>query len=414
MFDRSINIVSLLSSLALSWFRDLLGLSKKKKFKLGEEIFPQLGEVRSLLLFGYMGMGDAIMFEPTLRAYLHRFPNTNFDVIVGSGSQSLAILANTLKENGRTFRSIITADFKTLTRKERKKMNAKLRANCYDACLAMYTTPVQYFLQTIESIPIRIGHVIRAQAWYKPRPNYLFNLARRVSQDIDEREPYRHFRLAQTIGIQLQGTEPLPQMTIPENIREWAVTFLEQNGLTNKELIAVHLGVSRAMSWKKWPDVKYAEVFRQLALPSRHFLFFGSEEESEEIEIARKSVKEQSTVFAGTLEIMEVGALLSCCRAMVGNDSGIGHLSAALSVPTFRIFGPSDHFGCEPYSQAHVTLYKDLTCSPCMNLGLIKPGYSVLNCGHRNCLRLITVEEVQVSLSRYLLNPPPDLISKKN
>jgi heptosyltransferase-2 len=404
LFTRLFNIITLLWELALSWLRHRLGLSKAKSFRLGEEIGSQLGEMKSILLFGYMGMGDAIMFEPTLRAYLARFPGVEFDVVVGSGSQSLAILQRIMEQNGRSFRTVYAADFKSLSKLERGRLNHSLIRNSYDACIAVYTTPIQYFIRIIEAIPIRIGHIIRAQAWYKPRPNYLFNIARKVEQTIDEREPSRHFRLAQAVGIQTQGELPIPALRIMQSEADWAANFIEHNGLAGRELIGVHLGVSRAMSWKKWSDERYAEVFRELSHNDRVFLFFGSEDEREEIEIAREYVKLQSMILAGSLSLMQVAALLVRCSLLIGNDSGIGHLSVALGVPTFRIFGPSDHYGCEPYTENHVTLYKNLTCSPCMNLGLIKPGYNVLNCGHRNCLRMITVDEVTRSISS-LLNP---------
>ena len=404
MLNRSINIISLFWDLAVSWVLNMLGLSRAKRFKLGEEIGTQLGEVKSILLFGYMGMGDAVMFEPTLTSIIKRFPNSDFDLIVGSGSQSRAILENILSEQNRSFRSVINADFKSLTRKERLDLNRALRRKSYDMCIAVYTTPLQYFVKAIDSIPIRVGHLIRAQSWYKPRPNYLFNLGRKVDQEIDEREPFRHFRLAQAIGIQSPDL-PIPRIVISKNGLEWAHTFLLQNNLQDAELIGVHLGVSRAMAWKKWSDDKYAEVFSQLAQPNRHFLFFGSADELQEIERASKGVKDQATVFAGTLEIMEVGAILKHCSLLIGNDSGIGHLSVALDIPTFRIFGPSDKYGCEPMTAGHTILAKNLTCSPCMNLGLIKPGYNVLNCGHRNCLQLIAVPEVLGSIQELIENP---------
>jgi heptosyltransferase-2 len=402
VLNRLFDIISLYSTLVASWLRYFLGLKRGLRLKLGEEIEPQLGKVNSILLFGYMGMGDAVMFEPTLTAYLRKFPAATIDVIVGSGSQSFAILQHIMVQNNRSFREVFEADFKSLGRKKLNLLNNQLQNKTYNACLCMYTTPVHYFIRAIESIPIRIGHSIRSQVWYKPRPNYLFNIVRKVDQTIDEREPYRHFRLAQAVGINTVGQQPVPKICVSEKEREWAETFLREKSYFDKELIAVHLGVSKAMQWKKWPDARYAQVLHNLAKPNSHFLFFGSQEEIDEIEVARKEVKDQSSIFAGTLNVMQVGAIISYCKLVIGNDSGIGHLSVAIGVPTFRVFGPSDHFGCEPYNEGHIVFYKKLTCSPCMNLGLIKPGYNVLNCGHRNCLGLITVDEVTSSISQLM------------
>jgi len=400
--QRAANILSLIYELTGSWLRNFFGLSNKKAIRLGEEIEPQLGDIKSILFFGYMGMGDAVAFEPTLRSFLERFPSTTFDIAVGTTSQSLAIFRHILEEHGRAFRNTYEIDFKNLSPKERNTINIQLAHNSYDACLIPWTTPIQYFIKAIESVPIRIGHRIKSYPWFKPRPNYLLNIRRKVDQDIDEHESYRHFRLAQSIGVQTQGVSLAPKINVFDRDRTWADEFLREKGLTGKELIAVHVGVSRAMSWKKWPDEKYAEVLNDLKTPTRHFFFLGSTEEKDEMEMASKSVREQATLLPGSLSIEHVMALLSKCSLVIGNDSGIGYLAVGLNVPTFRIFGPSDHFGCEPYVPGHVTFFKNLSCSPCMNLGLIKPGYNVLNCGHRNCLGLISVDEVTSSISTLL------------
>ena len=402
MVRRATNILSLIFDLAGSWIRNLLGLTNKKAIRLGEEIEPQLGEIKSMLFFGYMGMGDAVAFEPTIKAFLNKFPKANFDIVVGKTSQSFSIFRHILEENSRAFRKTYEIDFKSLSSKERNAINLELAQNSYDACLVPWTTPIQYFIRAIESTPVRIGHSIKSYPWYKPRPNYLLNISRKVDQEIDEHESYRHFRLAQAVGIQAQGASLAPQINIFERDNEWTELFLKEHGLFGKELIAVHVGVSRAMSWKKWPDEKYAQVLNQLKTPTRHFLFLGSADERSEMDTASKNVSDQATLLPGTLSIDQVMALLSMCTLVIGNDSGIGYLAVGLGIPTFRIFGPSDHFGCEPYVSGHVTFYKNLSCSPCMNLGLIKPGYNVLNCGHRNCLGFISVEEVTSSISTLL------------
>ena len=40
--------------------------------------------------------------------------------------------------------------------------------------------------------------------------------------------------------------------------------------------------------------------------------------------------------------LLEVAQSLQQCRCYLGNDSGITHLAAMLSVPTVAIFGPTD------------------------------------------------------------------------
>jgi ADP-heptose:LPS heptosyltransferase len=383
------------------WTKFRLGVLRPR-LQLGRLIDDQLEKVNSILLFGYMGMGDAVMFQPTLQAILRKFPHAAIDLVVGSHSQSEALLVRVLAMEGRDFRTIYSVDFKSLSLGERRELNRSIARTGYDMCIATYTTPLQYFTQAIAASRLRVGHTIRAQEWYKPRPNFLFNIARPVYQNVDEREPYRYFRLAMALGIQAHGVLPIPTITVAEEDKEHANQFLNEYALTGKRLVGVHLGVSKAMSWKKWPDTKYAEVLSALDSSNTMFLFLGVSGELPEIEVARQYVHEHSLELTTISNVLTVAAIIERCAVVIGNDSGIGHLSVALGTPTVRLFGMSDHFGCEPFVTGHATIYKDLTCSPCMNLGLIKKGYNLTNCGHRNCLAMISVDEVVKSSKQVL------------
>jgi len=44
----------------------------------------------------------------------------------------------------------------------------------------------------------------------------------------------------------------------------------------------------------------------------------------------------------GPFAVLELAAVLSCAAAYVGSDTGPSHLSAALGIPTFTVFGGGD------------------------------------------------------------------------
>jgi ADP-heptose:LPS heptosyltransferase len=66
--------------------------------------------------------------------------------------------------------------------------------------------------------------------------------------------------------------------------------------------------------------------------------------------------------FSGKLQ--EAAFLLSQCKAFIGNDGALSHLSAATGVPTFVIFGPTSVVKNLPFSNAYA-LGKDMKCRPC-------------------------------------------------
>jgi heptosyltransferase-2 len=74
---------------------------------------------------------------------------------------------------------------------------------------------------------------------------------------------------------------------------------------------------------------------------------------------------------------------------VIGNDSGLAHVAAAVGTPCVMIFGPTPHqvLGQLP---PHVTVVRrGLPCEPCWSRSRFHA------CGRRiNCLRELSVQEV--------------------
>lgn len=91
---------------------------------------------------------------------------------------------------------------------------------------------------------------------------------------------------------------------------------------------------------------------------------------------------------AANLPLAVLAALLSQCRALVGNDSGITHLAAAAGCPTVAIFGPSDPAVWGPRGRNVTVIYKKRSCSPCHGTTRDSPVCD------NSCLIEISVDEV--------------------
>ena len=78
-------------------------------------------------------------------------------------------------------------------------------------------------------------------------------------------------------------------------------------------------------------------------------------------------------------------AILSLCRLLITNDSGLMHVAAALGVPLVAIFGSTDPARTGPRGKNSRIIYKAVDCAPCLKK--VCPQ-------DRKCMRLITVDEV--------------------
>ncbi|MCC6076391.1 lipopolysaccharide heptosyltransferase I [Pseudomonas sp. GCM10022188] len=66
------------------------------------------------------------------------------------------------------------------------------------------------------------------------------------------------------------------------------------------------------------------------------------------------------------LNLAGVAAELAGARACVAVDTGLGHLAAALDVPTISLYGPTNPGFTGAYGRGQVHLASDFPCAPCL------------------------------------------------
>jgi ADP-heptose:LPS heptosyltransferase len=356
-----------------------------------------------ILLFGYMGLGDALMFQPALRELLRNFPKALIDLLVGKESQSRAILERLMEMESKKFNLIREADYKALSVKDLSRLNKDLMEQRYDLVICTYMSPAPYFTDVIRAAPVRVGHSLKSDKWYKPRPNNIFNVSVRLEQD-HEHETRRHYRLIRSLTNSEDTTYLHPSLALSRVEEEYGDVFWNKYDLGTRVVIGTHFGASRAQHWKKWDDERFADVLQELKDKyDALFLHFGVASEEDQIREAAKSVESNSIHLAGKLNVFEVASLLKRSTAFLGNDSGVGHIAMAVGTPSLRIFGMSDYWGYRSLSETNTDIFKGISCSPCLQLGYLKP-YNVHNCGHKNCMKLITPDEV-VAEFQLLIQP---------
>lgn len=115
---------------------------------------------------------------------------------------------------------------------------------------------------------------------------------------------------------------------------------LAQTPFTDRRLIAVHPGSGGTN--KCWPAERYADLID--ALDDRGYepvVTFGPADDGARSRIVPR-IKARNVRIAVNPSLVDLALLLSRCQGMVGNDSGITHLAAALGTPVIALFGPTD------------------------------------------------------------------------
>ena len=107
-------------------------------------------------------------------------------------------------------------------------------------------------------------------------------------------------------------------------------------------------------------------------------------------------------VIAGRLGLRATAETIAAAGVVVANDSGLGHLAAALGVPTVLIFGPTPHHALGPMPPNVTIVRAGLPCEPCWFTGTRWQA-----CRSRiDCLRAVDVDAVATAVTARMTVAP--------
>jgi heptosyltransferase-2 len=117
---------------------------------------------------------------------------------------------------------------------------------------------------------------------------------------------------------------------------------------------------------KRWPESHFSELADMIAdnLNAKVYILPGKGEEGIARSIA-EGARRKDLVEVKYLDIRDLKVCLSRASAVISNDTGPRHISAALSVPTIVLLGPMDA-KYTAYQSPHThQAFIDVPCKPC-------------------------------------------------
>ncbi len=128
---------------------------------------------------------------------------------------------------------------------------------------------------------------------------------------------------------------------------------------------------------KRWSAERFAELARGLLAEGWAVWVFGSAKEAplgSRIAAAAPGVAN----LCGKTRLVDALDLISLARAVVTNDSGLMHVSAALDRPLVALYGSSTPIYTPPLSGRAMIEYLGLECSPCFERTCPRGDYACL------------------------------------
>ena len=185
----------------------------------------------------------------------------------------------------------------------------------------------------------------------------------------------RYLKIAEFLGCDISEILfPFPVSQSPSSLILHPSSFNAPDGYTV---------IVPGARWKtkRWP----AEQFGKLAslLPIKTVIVGSRSDNDIADEIVTLS-KGKSISLAGKTDLKVLVDIMRRAQFVVSNDSGPMHIAAALGVPVYAIFGPTDPGRTGPYGAGHTVIRSDTPCAPCFRK----------TCHDIKCMKSISADEV--------------------
>lgn len=132
---------------------------------------------------------------------------------------------------------------------------------------------------------------------------------------------------------------------------------------------------------KRWPPEKFGEVASELSVRS---VIVGSGSDVKIAEQIQARSGGKAISVSGRTTLKELVTIIMYAKGMLTNDTGPMHLAAALQVPVYALFGPTNDTLTGPYGTKKIIFRSDSDCSPCFKK----------SCNDPKCMETIPVEDV--------------------
>lgn len=336
-----------------------------------------------ILVLRYRFIGDTILTVPFLRNLRRARPDAFIAWVVAPGSSDVIRGVPYVDELIIWDPVTIHADSRGTHRTLGDKLRflADLRRRRFDTVYVLKRSFGSALMAFLSGAPRRIGFDTEGRG---------FLLTTRV--------PYRHDRHEVQNFLEVLRADGIPvaddhlEAWISEEERRDADRFLLDAGVVPGEfLVGVHpFAANRPRAWHRDDFIELANRLRERY--HARVVLFGGGRDREVAEPFLSGIGGDPVDAIGRTSLRQTMALLSRCRLLVCNDSGIMHLAAALEVPLVALFGPQSPVKFGPWGKRCRVIYSAFPCSPCRQKFFTECDPS--DRGTPRCMEEITVERV--------------------
>jgi lipopolysaccharide heptosyltransferase II len=350
---------------------------------------PSPANIKKILVIKLVAIGDLVVALPTLRALKQDFPHAHLalmttprvrEVVEGCPYLDEIIYYDILgKDKG------IIGLIKLIRILKGKRFDLALELDHYYRITSLIT-----YLSGIKN---RVGFDLPGQGrrgLITVKSPYLTN----------KHEVEAFLEMANTVGaknIQNTPTKLVPIWTSKKDEKDISLFFKQNKIKFDDFVVAMHPGTGPSAICRRWAVRRFATLADWLIKEyNAKVIFTGAPSEVELVNNILAFMQEKPIVAAGRTSLKQLAEIARRCKLFISVDTGPLHVAAAMGTRVIGLYGPNIPSKWGPYGEGHLTIYKQLPCSPCTKQYLGQ----VSRCQNPICMEQITVEDVKAQVNR--------------
>ena len=300
--------------------------------------------MKKILFINFGGLGDEILFLPTIISIKKEFPNAEITLALEPRSKGIVSLTNIIDKT-------LYADIKGKDKYfELFKLLIKIWTQKFDMVISSGSNKFISIFLFLTFIKKRYG--------YNSGKLSEILLTKAVSLNKKQYAAKMYHDLVRTIT---NYNTDLPEIDIERREIE-ANTVLIHPGVS---LLSVRKNMIKTIPAERW-----AEVVNKLADAGKKIILAGGPDDKETIETIQKLVPQEkyTNMFGKTKNLKELAELISGAEKFLCSDSAPLHVAVALGVKTYVIFGSTDEKKLIPDNGKVIPIKANCNCplQPCL------------------------------------------------
>ena len=300
--------------------------------------------VKNILFINFGGLGDEILFLPSIISVKKEFPDSIITLAFEKRSKGVTELTNIIDKT-------IFADIKGKQKYfEMIKLLFKIWFGKYDTVVASGSNKFISIFLFMTFIPQKIGYntgklseILLTNAVELNKNQYAVKMYHNLVRSLTDINTF------------------LPEISVEKKEAE-PNTVLIHPGVS---LLSIKKGMIKTVPAKVW-----AEVIIKFSDAGKKVLLTGGPDDKEVIEEIQKIVPENKYInlFGKTKNIKELAETISSAEKFLCSDSAPLHIAVALGIKTYAIFGSTDDKKLIPENGLVVPIKTSCSCplQPCL------------------------------------------------